>query len=168
MELCVHVDLCEALLEDFLRQVQSPSLLQDASILEGLLVVAESLLAYLVQIEAFTPAVYSMALRSLGAAINATKETAQSLEGLLDNLQLLQAIPSRGRPKQQIAQGQLVELLQSHFSVVDMAKLFGCSPKTVYRRIHELGIMAALHSSLTDGDLDNIVQTFVLAHPNCG
>ena len=53
-------------------------------------------------------------------------------------------------------------------SVVDIAKLFGCSPKTVYRRIHELGIMAALHSTLTDGDLDNIVQTFVRAHPNCG
>ena len=92
----------------------------------------------------------------------------RAVEGLLDNLRLLQAIHSWGRPKWQRAQGQLVELLQSHFSVVDIAKLFGCSPKTVYRRIHEFGMMAVLHSSLTDGDLDNIVQTFVLAHPNCG
>ena len=130
--------------------------------------VAEPFLAYLVKIESFTPAVYPTALRSLGAARDDTRATAQSLDGLLDNLRLLQAIPSRGRPKRQIAQGQLVKLLQSHFSVVDIATLFGCSPKTVYRRIHEFGIMAVLHSSLTDEDLDNIAQTFVLAHPNCG
>ena len=54
-QLYVHVELCEALLEDFL---QRPDLLQEQSNLEGLLLVAESLLAYLVQIEALIPAVY--------------------------------------------------------------------------------------------------------------
>ena len=48
--------------------------------------VDELLLAYFVQIESFTPAIYPMALCSLGAAIDATRETVQSLEGLLDNL----------------------------------------------------------------------------------
>ena len=36
MELNVHIDLCEALLEDFLIQFQNPLLLQDAVALEGL------------------------------------------------------------------------------------------------------------------------------------
>lgn len=167
MELNVHLDLCEALLEDFLIQFQNPLLLQDAVVLEGLFMAAESLLSYLVHIESFTSA--GSRRDSLGSAIDATIEMAQTLERLIYGFQRRQAIPSpRGRPKLQIAQGQLVELLQSHFSVLDIARLFGCSPKTIYRRMHEYGIMDALHSFLTDGDLDRIVERFVLAHPNCG
>ena len=45
-----HIDLCEAILEDFLQHVR-PSLLCDENGLEGLLLAADSLVAYCVQIE---------------------------------------------------------------------------------------------------------------------
>ena len=46
-----HIDLCEAILEDFLQHVQRPSLLCDENGLEGLLLAADSWVAYCVQIE---------------------------------------------------------------------------------------------------------------------
>ena len=51
MDLDVPIDLCIALLEDFLHQVQNPNRIQNACDLEGLHFVAKSLLAYLVQID---------------------------------------------------------------------------------------------------------------------
>ena len=81
MELNVHIDLCEALLEDFLIQFQNPLLLQDAVALEGLFMAAESLLSYLVHIESFTSADSrpTSIRHSLGSAIDATIEMAQLL-----------------------------------------------------------------------------------------
>ena len=38
----------------------------------------------------------------------------------------------------------------------------------MHRRIHEFGLTGALHSNLSDRDLDNIVTGFVQAHPRSG
>ena len=78
----MHVELCEALLEDFLQQLQRPWLLEEqlSVHVEGLLLVAESLLAYLVQIEAVIPAVYPRVQALVNAVIGCTREVAQSLE----------------------------------------------------------------------------------------
>ena len=136
MELHLHVDLCEALLEDLVQQLQRP-FPQEQTGLEGLLLAAESLLNYVVQIEALIPTVYTsgaLQLVSLHAVIVGTREVAQFLEHLVDCHQRQQNAPTRtrGRPKLRITEGQLVELLQSHFSIVDVARLFGCSSKTIY------------------------------------
>ena len=166
-QLYVHVELCEALLEDFL---QRPDLLQEQSNLEGLLLVAESLLAYLVQIEALIPAVYPRIQVLVNGVIGCTREAAQSLEYILQCHQRQEnnQIRGRGRPKLQFSEGQLVELLHSHFSIVDIANLFGCSTRTVHRRIHEFGLAGAVHSNISDRDLDSIVEGFVQAHPRSG
>ena len=170
MDLDVHVDLCQALLEDFLQQVQNPGRIRNVCDLEGLRFVAESLLAYLVQVDSFASGMVDC--HSLGQAITATRDMLGLLERLCEDLRRQQAIQSlprqRGRPKLQIHQDQLLELLQCHFTVVDIAKMFGCSPKTIYRRLDQFGLMATLHTNITDGDLDNIVQSFVLTHPTSG
>ncbi len=67
MELYVHVEFCEALLEDFLRQLQGPNLVLEQAV-QGLLLACESLLTYAVQLEALVPAGYprvSVQLRSV-------------------------------------------------------------------------------------------------------
>ena len=46
--------------------------------------------------------------------------------------------------------------------------MFGCSSKTIHRRIHEFGLTGLLHSNLTEEELDNIVQPFVHSHPASG
>ena len=55
-----------------------------AARLERLLLVAELLLAYLVQIEALTPTTHQRVLLPVHAAIDSTCEVAQSLEYLID------------------------------------------------------------------------------------
>ena len=176
MDLSVHVDLCEALLEDFLQQVQSPDVVRNACNLEGLLFVAESLLAYLVQVDSLVTGGSALesfsTTRSLRSAIGAMRDVLELLEGFWEDFKRQQAMQSlprqRGRPRLQIHEDQLLELLQSHFTVVDIAKLYGCSPKTIYRRLNQFGLMATLHTNITDGDLDNIVESFVLARPTSG
>ena len=76
------------------------------------------------------PYSYNISL-SVHAATDSTCEVAQSLEYLLDCCQREQTTRGRGTPKLQITESHLVELLQSHFSVLDIAKLSGCSSKTL-------------------------------------
>lgn len=110
MELLVHVDLCEALVVDVLQQLQGPWFLQDQSCLEGLLLAAESLLDYLVQIESLTHVMCPSAIMSVNIVVNSTREVAQLLEHLDCQLRQ-QSAPGKGRPKLQVTEGQLVELL---------------------------------------------------------
>ncbi len=60
------------------------------------------------------------------------------------------------------------QVLHSHFSVQDMAKLLQCSAKTVYRRIQEFGFTSYLHSVVSDVSLESIVSLFVQQHPMNG
>lgn len=96
MELHVHVpvDLHETLLGDLLQQLQT-LLPQELPGLEGLLLVAELLLAYLVQIES-----YNISL-SVHAVTDSTCEVAQSLEYLLHCFQREQTTRGRGTLKLQ-------------------------------------------------------------------
>ena len=110
MELYVYVELCEGLFEDLLLQFQTPSLFKDLTSLEGLLLVAESLLSYLLQIEALTPTQSTSALLSVQTAINCTGEIAQLLNCLIEDC-FKDKRRGRGRPRLGITEGQLEELL---------------------------------------------------------
>ncbi len=67
-----------------------------------------------------------------------------------------------------ITEDQLIQLLNSHFSVQDISKMLQCSPRTIYRRIQEFGLANSLHSIVSDIDLDVIVSEFVQCHPMSG
>ena len=112
-----------------------------------LLFALQSLLSYAVHIE-------SLVLGPIPSGLSDAIVTG-SVEELFERQEIMcrQQLP-RGRPKMQIMDFQLQKLLQSHFSVVSIAGLFACSTKTIYRRIHEFGLVGALQRDLSDADLD--------------
>ena len=164
MDLSVHVDLAQCLLEDVVEQVQQLSPGGGVN-LEGLLFAMESLLAYVVQIESLA----SESRGGLDDIVANVNDLTLHVELLLERQEVArrQLLP-KGRPKLQIAECQLRELLQSHFSVVSIAQLFSCSTKTIHRRIHEFGLAGALQRDITDTDLDEVVTAFIEAHPTSG
>ena len=165
-ELSLHVDLSRSILEDIVEQLQHP--FTGDRTLEGLLLL-ETLLTYVVQIESLGATLHPTAMGALNDLIDATRELTQSAEELVDRQRRLHGQQlRRGRPKLQITEDQLRELLQAHFSVVSIAQLFSCSTKTIYRRLHEYNMVGVLQSDISDADLDGIVESFVQAHPTCG
>ena len=94
----------------------------------------------------------------------------EQLEGWLERVQARNRDTGsrRGRPKMVITEDQLIQLLNSHFSVPDISRMLQCSRRTIYRRIQEFGLSNSLHSVVSDSDLDLIVSEFVQCHPMSG
>ena len=75
----------------------------------------------------------------------------------------------RGRPTIRITAIELRHLLELHFSQVEIARLFGCSARTIRRRIVEYGLHDIIeYSSISNQDLDQIVTNFVADFPCAG
>lgn len=120
MELSLHVDLSESILEDTVEQLLHP--FTSDRTLEGLLFALETLLTYIVQIESLETTLQPTAMGALNDLIDATRELTQSAEELVNRQRRLHRQQlRRGRPKLQITEDQLRELLQAHFSVVSIA-----------------------------------------------
>ena len=60
----------------------------------------------------------------------------------------------RGRPRIQIEEEQLRFLVESNFRIVDIASLFGCSRRTIERRMREYGVSHSDFNNLSDAELD--------------
>lgn len=79
------------------------------------------------------------------------------------------ATGSKGRPKLDISRNQLEYYLEKGFKGVDIAKMLRVSDKTVYRRLHEFGIsVRASYSSMSEAELDAVIQDILHNFPNCG
>ena len=76
---------------------------------------------------------------------------------------------SRGRPSIPISETELRSLLELHCSQCDIAKLYGCSSRTIRRRILHFGLdMITAYDTISDADLDAIVSNVVLSFPSAG
>ena len=76
---------------------------------------------------------------------------------------------SRGRPKIQITEHELLNLLELRFTQVEIASLYGCSARTVRRRILSYNLQEMIEfSELSDEDLDELVAQFVNIFPCAG
>ncbi len=75
---------------------------------------------------------------------------------------------SVGRPALQIHESQLKFLIANDFKVPDIAGLLGCSPRTVQRRMRELGIKSYRYSDISDDQLDEIVSSMIQFQPAHG
>lgn len=74
----------------------------------------------------------------------------------------------RGRPRVEITEADLLNLLELQFTQVEIAKLYGCSPRTI-RRILEYGLEDFVRfSDISDQHLDELVTQFVNAFPCAG
>ena len=74
-----------------------------------------------------------------------------------------------GRPRLNISREQLEILLDQQFTQVEIAKIYGCSPRTVHRRILEYGLTSVCqYSTMSDSELDSVVKEFVVSFPTAG
>ena len=77
--------------------------------------------------------------------------------------------PLRGRPRLSISQLQLSNLLEQEFTQVEIAKILGCSTKTVHRRLTQFGLsQLTQYAPISDKELDALVEKFVSAFPTAG
>ena len=75
---------------------------------------------------------------------------------------------ARGRPRLNIEEEQIQFLVESNFRIVDIAAMFGCSSSTIQRRQREYRIRSSDFSTLSDAELDELVGSVILLHPQCG
>nr|XP_006818681.1 PREDICTED: uncharacterized protein LOC102800480 [Saccoglossus kowalevskii] len=76
---------------------------------------------------------------------------------------------TRGRPPYLISQEQLRYLVDSGFSTKYIGELIGVSTRTVKRRMREFDIrIRDTYSTITDTELDGLVDSVLKDFPNCG
>ena len=76
---------------------------------------------------------------------------------------------TRGRPPLNITEDHLLYLYENDFSVADIAHMFNCSTRTVYRRMHALGLSRrGRYSGITDDELDEEIQDINSRHSEAG
>ncbi len=74
-----------------------------------------------------------------------------------------------GRPPFMIPREQLFFLIENNFTAPHIAEMIGVSLRTVHRRISEYGLsISARYSTLTDEELDQIVDDIQGQFPTCG
>ncbi len=74
-----------------------------------------------------------------------------------------------GRPRFVIPQSQLVNLVESCFTVPQISRIVGVSQRTIHRRLVEYGIsITEQYADLTDDELDDIVTGIQNDFPMCG
>ena len=76
----------------------------------------------------------------------------------------------RGRPKVEVDKDRLIFLKDCGFKTKDIASFFGCSAKTIERRINEYAIprRCDVYCAVTDSELDEKVFSIVSFFPQCG
>ena len=70
----------------------------------------------------------------------------------------------RGCPPLNIYEEQLKFLIEKGFRQADIAKMFGCSSRTVQRRMKEFGIENVTFTDLNDSELDELALLYVYLH----
>ncbi len=77
---------------------------------------------------------------------------------------------TKGRPKVIIDPDRLLFLRNCNFKTGDIASFFGCSRKTIERRLHEYSIPCRhdQYSSVTEEELDEKVSSIISFFPGCG
>ncbi len=161
----IILDLCVAILEDILRQFYLANF-QEEDVLEGLLIACESLTTYCILLEGVILSNGAPGLaQAMRIVIAHLSDINEQLEGWLERVQARNRDTGsrRGRPKMVITEDQLIQLLNSHFSVPDISRMLQCSRRTIYRRIQEFGLSNSLHSVVSDSDLD-----LIQCHPMSG
>ena len=77
--------------------------------------------------------------------------------------------PKRGRPSILISEHQLLFLLEHGFTVAQMAAFFGCSQRTVERRMQEHGIrVREVYSAISNDQLADLICSMLRQNPNLG
>ena len=77
--------------------------------------------------------------------------------------------PLGGRPRFSIEREQLSSLIESGFTVGQVAELIGVSRRTIFRRMSDFNLsVRKTYCDLTDQELDDIVKQVQVEFPACG
>ena len=74
-----------------------------------------------------------------------------------------------GRPRYDIPRSQLLHLVDNGFTCPQICQMLGVSLRTIHRRMDEYGInITGTYSTLSDLELDTLIQDIRILFPNCG
>ena len=88
---------------------------------------------------------------------------------LVNEIESQNARRPRGRPSIPISESHIRFYLEYNFSIKQIADMFGCSRRTIERRMRQNGINPReRYSSISDDDLQEFVSSIALHNPNLG
>ena len=153
---CV-IAFCEVVIQALCLDYQE----NEESSKECLLEMVELALHYLVLLEQYLGAECTLLItiiQQLLVSINLEEESRNNKDN------------QRGRPKVDIDRERLIFLKECGFKTKDIASFFGCSTRTIERRINEYGIRhrCDVYSDVSDAELDEKVLSIVSFSPRCG
>ncbi len=131
--------------------------LQPDQEMDGAILSLENILHRLVHLEAM--------FENL-TAIERVREMVDLLKEVEENRRMIRG---RGRLAIVMSVSELTNLLELQFTQIEIASLFGCSPRTIRRRILQYGLdELTQYDNITDEDLDDVVAYLVAQFPNAG
>lgn len=147
--------------EQGIIQIQStiinPAHQNDNEIIESLLLKADRIVRWVLGVLSFVEG--DDLLRSVIAI-------REALSDLLEN-NYHQA--RRGRPTFPIEESHIKFYMEYNFTVAQIANMFGCSKRTIERRMQQYGIrMHERYSTINDHDLNELILTLTYNNPNLG
>jgi len=130
---------------------------------DGPLLALENIMQRLIVLQPFLCVHFPL----INEVIHSVRITVRELVDLAEERQ--RQMRCKGRPKIEITKVELLNLLELQFTQVEIAKLHGCSPRTIRRRILEFGLDDFVRfTEINDQNLDDLVCQFVNAFPCAG
>ena len=86
----------------------------------------------------------------------------------MSNVNDKRLVRRRGRPEVSIDNEQLQFLVEQGFKMKDICEVFGCSKRTIERRMLKFNISLSKYTPITDIELDSLVQEVLALFPRCG
>ena len=150
---CV-LQLVEIVIQCILRNYESGS----EDVRNDLISFCEQVLQYLVLIEEFLPEEGGLLVSNI-----------QNLLLLMESdLQQSTYLRRRGRPEIPIQKDKIGFLKDEGFKIADIASMFGCSRRTIERRLSKYGMSGRNFTPLTDLELDESIGNMCELHPLIG
>ena len=78
------------------------------------------------------------------------------------------SLNKRGRPEFDVGEGQLSYLVEQGFSTKDISTMFGCSIRTIERRMKKYELSHLKSMVVSDANLDSLVRETTSLFPRCG
>ena len=156
-------DCCSFVLnvvEQSILQIQSTIInpaYQNNDVIEGLLLKADRIVRWVIGI-----ATYIEGDDLLHSVVAIREALSNSMESSYHQIH-------RGRPSLPIEESHIQFYVEYNFTVGQIADMFGCSKRTIERRMQQYGIrLRERYSTINDHDLNELISTLAYNNPNLG